>query len=394
MNAPSSEFCARSAELPAYVRGELHDANCRALQAHVATCADCREDLVLLQRMRQDETDSSSVPTGFEDRLRARLPHSAFRPSPATGRSGLLVGVLGTVILVTLLVVLLPRIPMDMPDPAAARTEVLQRLTREIVQAQRPDGSIVSSGPEDQRYSVGITGHAVRALLDAREDAAARASALRGIEYLLRQQGPDGLFGPSATDALYNHAPALTALLAANQAGSDVRLQGPIRKGLSALLVRQKPDGGFGYSDKEESNVVITAWPLEVLLMARAGGQPGLDSAIQRVRDFVRGCITESGIRYSAASQGVGTPVLVAMSAWYAREFGFVTTAPAMTGAAEAMSLGFHVRAGTSGALQRILDCASIPEAVTFPPSWATVTRDPVAAAALTAMALRRAPER
>ncbi len=394
MNAPSSEFCARSAELPAYVRGELHDGQCRSLQAHVATCADCREDLVLLQRMRQDESDASSVPTGFEDRLRARLPHSAFRPAPASGRSGLLVGVLGTVILVTLLVVLLPRIPMDMPDPAAARNELLQRLTQEITLAQRQDGSIVSTGPEDQRYATGITGLAVCALLEAREDAPAREAALRGIEFLMRQQGPDGLFGPAATDALYNHAPALLALLAANQAGSDVRLQGPIRKGLSALLVRQKVDGGFGYSDKDESNVVITAWPLEVLLVARAGGQPGLDGAMQRVREFIRGCATEGGIRYSADSQSSGTPVLAALGAWYAREFGFVTTAPELAGAAEAMSLGFHARAGTHGAVQRILEHASIPEAVTFPPSWASVTRDPVAAAALTAVALRRTPER
>jgi|GEM_PF-6959319 hypothetical protein len=393
MNAPASEFCARSAELPALLSGELSSSEASNLRAHVSTCVDCREDFVLLQRMRAEEGASTELGVNMESRLRAHLPSGSFRPAPAEGRSGLLVGVVGTVILVSLLAVLLPRIPMDKPDSSALRTQVLERLTAELVAAQRPDGSIVSPGAEDLRYATGITGLAVRSLLAGRSEGKAREASQRGLEFLLRQQGADGLFGPPMTDALYNHAPALLALLEAQRRGPDARMIGPIRKGLSALVARQKADGGFGYSDKEEGNVVISAWPLEVLKEARAGGQAGMESSIQRVKQFIMACAGEGTLRYSTFAQSSGgTPVLSALSAWYSRELTLVSIEPTLADASEAMALGFHTLAGTKGAMQRILDSAAIPEARCFQPSWAVTTRDPVAAAAMTAWALVRAP--
>jgi hypothetical protein len=209
----------------------------------------------------------------------------------------------------------------------------------------------------------------------------------RGCEYLVREQAGDGLIGRPVSDGLYNHAPALMALMLCRSEAGGAILDSAVRKGLSALLARQKEDGGFGYSDGLSGNSVISLWPLEALLLARKSGYSGMDQPIARASAFLDACQVDGAQRYTPGSRAPATPVLLAQGAYRAfLSSGIATTQPA-SGIREAMALSFVARSGSAEALDEIIHATRRGNGVGFGGGYSRVTRDDVAAAALTVLA-------
>ncbi len=90
-----------------------------------------------------------------------------------------------------------------------------------LMAAQRPDGRW-SAEEQDvhSRYDTAVTALAVLALIhaDSAESEGTRAIAIRdGVAHLLRQQRPDGRFGPDFSGADYSHYLAEKALESASR---------------------------------------------------------------------------------------------------------------------------------------------------------------------------------
>jgi squalene-hopene/tetraprenyl-beta-curcumene cyclase len=132
--------------------------------------------------------------------------------------------------------------------------------------------------------SVDVTAHVLEAL--ALVGLAGSPQALRGIEYLLAEQEPDGSwFGRWGANHLYGTGAVVPALAACGLAGHE-----SVRRAVSWLARVQNEDGGFGedlrsYDDpawhgRGSSTASQTAW---ALLALHAAGETGplLEDAVR-----------------------------------------------------------------------------------------------------------------
>jgi squalene-hopene/tetraprenyl-beta-curcumene cyclase len=128
--------------------------------------------------------------------------------------------------------------------------------------------------------SADVTAHIVEAL--CAEGQTDSPAVRRGVEWLLRDQRPDGSwFGRWGANYVYGTGAAVPALIAAGLGKHDTQ----IRRAVSWLLAHQNPDGGWGedlrsYRDpawvgRGESTASQTAWALLALHSAGQGtGEP------------------------------------------------------------------------------------------------------------------------
>ena len=132
--------------------------------------------------------------------------------------------------------------------------------------------------------SVDVTAHVLEAL--ALAGLARSPQALRGIEYLLAEQEPDGSwFGRWGANHLYGTGAAVPALAACGLAGSE-----SVQRAVSWLATVQNDDGGFGedlrsYDDpssrgRGSSTASQTAWALLALHAAGESG-PVVEGAVR-----------------------------------------------------------------------------------------------------------------
>jgi squalene-hopene/tetraprenyl-beta-curcumene cyclase len=133
--------------------------------------------------------------------------------------------------------------------------------------------------------SADVTAHIVEALCaEGRTDSIA---VRRGVEWLLRDQRPDGSwFGRWGANYVYGTGAAVPALVAAGLGRRDTQ----IRRAVSWLLAHQNPDGGWGedprsyrdpaWAGRGTSTASQTAW---ALLALHAAGQAGGSAAARAV---------------------------------------------------------------------------------------------------------------
>ncbi len=133
--------------------------------------------------------------------------------------------------------------------------------------------------------SADVTAHIVEALCaQGRSDSDA---VRRGVEWLLRDQRPDGSwFGRWGANYVYGTGAAVPALIAAGLGRHDTR----IRRAVSWLLAHQNPDGGWGedprsyrdpaWAGRGTSTASQTAW---ALLALHAAGQGNTGPAARAV---------------------------------------------------------------------------------------------------------------
>ncbi len=280
--------CRLSVESAAYVQGELDVRERSRFEAHLGGCEACsdlvaglRATLDLIEHDRDRELSSMSD-LGLPDRLRA-----AARRARRVSALRLAAGAVACAVLLVIAFQSMRLRPGPGPRIAAPVAAAELLALGWLLEAQEPGGlwSATDWGG-DARFETGLSGLALLALLGAepRADGQLTEAIDRSIDGLLREQSPDGLFGPSFFAAPYNHGIVTSVLLEASGQRADLaaRLDEPIDRALEWIVSAQVADGGWGYLDARGANTSLTYWQLRALLLARGLGREGLRPAIDR----------------------------------------------------------------------------------------------------------------
>ena len=284
-----AEDCPKSADLPAYVMGQLAPEVAFELADHIDGCAHCREELADFRQV-VDALAAPPVPPGaprpdVAERVFGALTGFVLYPFRQLGPAGcrwLGMAVAGVILL--LLVRTRARDAGESPPPIVAWNAAVTWLQ----DAQEADGTwSPSRWGGEERFRIGLTGLALAALSVAEtRDADVAATLDRAARALCREQDSSGRLGPRMPEDLYNHAPATLGLLHLHARHAFSAHEGVIDGALRYLVARQAEDGGWGYSGPfaGRPNTVISAWPLEALERAHDLGFPDLHGAIGKGR--------------------------------------------------------------------------------------------------------------
>jgi hypothetical protein len=122
----------------------------------------------------------------------------------------------------------------------------------------------------------------------ARHDAGQYQQTVRkALDWLLAQQKPDGYLGGDP-GRMYSHAIGAIALCEAFGITRDPRLREPATRAIGYTLAAQsKTLGGWRYSPGNDSDTSVTGWQYMALHSARMAGIPVPEEAFERVRGFL-----------------------------------------------------------------------------------------------------------
>jgi len=134
---------------------------------------------------------------------------------------------------------------------------------------QEADGSWDPKKYEGSDYPVGVSGLSLLAFMGGGHTTRRgeyRRQVLKGMEWLLAQQNPDGRVGTT----MYEHAIATIAFCEALGRAQDESMATAARRAVVWIERVQLSDGGWRYQpDSQISDVSVTAWVIQALKAAR-----------------------------------------------------------------------------------------------------------------------------
>lgn len=173
------------------------------------------------------------------------------------------------------------------------------------------------AAPGQMNGDTAATGLALLAFLGAgythREDAH-RAVVGRGIDWLLRNQQPNGQLFTPQTDTnrftrFYGHAIATIALCEAYGMTRDPKLLEPARKAVEFIVQSQHPQhGGWRYDAGSDSDTSVSGWKLMALTSAQMAGLEVPAATLQKVSQWLDAAQAEGGARYVYNPHAAVTP--------------------------------------------------------------------------------------
>lgn len=137
---------------------------------------------------------------------------------------------------------------------------------------------------------------------------------LRGLEFLVKQQKPNGdLSGDAKLFAkMYCHSMSLLALSEALAMTGDQRLAGAVRKGVSySINAQNRRQGGWRYAPGDSGDMSQFGWQVLALHSARLGGILVPDNTINLMKEFLGSCSSgqHQGLASYRPGQGPSTPM-------------------------------------------------------------------------------------
>jgi hypothetical protein len=139
-----------------------------------------------------------------------------------------------------------------------------------LARQQRADGSWIFDGTS-AADRIAATGMALLPFLAAGETHKTgkhRQTVLRGLQYLISQQRSDGGFNGSAV-TMYSHGLATVALNEAYGMTKDrLFLHRPAQSATNFIVMKQAPDGSWGYSPGSAGDLSIVGWQVQALKAA------------------------------------------------------------------------------------------------------------------------------
>lgn len=139
---------------------------------------------------------------------------------------------------------------------------------------------------------------------------------LKGLEYLVRKQKPDGdLAGDARLFArTYCHSMSLLALSEAFAMTGDQRLLAAVQRGVDfSIRSQNQTDGGWRYKPGDQGDMSQFGWQVLALHSAKLGGAHVPQATIDRMNRFLESC--SSGIGGGLASYRPGHGPSTAMTA-------------------------------------------------------------------------------
>ncbi len=208
--------------------------------------------------------------------------------------------------------------------------EAVERGIEFLVRHQFPDGHwSLDRSPHDSQPgyadaawgemhgNTAATGLALLALLGAgytHLDGKYQEPVRRGLQWLMRNQRPDGCLFTPATDRtrfaqFYGHGLASIALCEAYGMTGDRQLRGPAQRALDFILSSQHPElGGWRYVPQLESDTSVSGWMLMALKSAQMAGLEVPAEALAKVSRWLDLAQAAGGSQYRYNPYAADTP--------------------------------------------------------------------------------------
>ncbi len=280
--------CSRIPEAVDFVSGELEAGDEAEFSLHLRECEACREDVAKLRQVRMRLV---SLPRSEPKRSPEQIVASAVNAESIPVRKRMrFQRIAAAAVFMFGASVAWMAARRDEPVVAEVQAmprggewhESMDRAVRWLESRQNVDGSWDAEKwggrPE---FQVALTALSMIAVRNSMDHSAAPGKA---IEWLKRQQDPDGMFGPKGVGRPFNQSLATLALLRAPQAAVDAELKASIKSGIAAILRSQVPDGGWGHYGSGISNNAVTVWHVQTLELASAQGWTEVNDALERGR--------------------------------------------------------------------------------------------------------------
>jgi hypothetical protein len=134
---------------------------------------------------------------------------------------------------------------------------------------------VAAAPPAHLSAAIASTALAILAFLDFRDQDAVglfEPYLAKAVQWLLRQQRPDGSFESPGHWRIYTTAMALMALGHTAAATGDERIKAAVAKGLKKFDETPGAGGGFRYTWGNDADLSVTAWVAQAVESARAAG--------------------------------------------------------------------------------------------------------------------------
>lgn len=312
--------------LVAFVADELGCDELRQVQMHLDSCPVCSAEVSglkeLLSVLKQDGTETQC---DVADAVMARISSVETNASKTGQWVSFTWGFMraAALLIFALMLGIMVRGGFDMKGgnrdarQGEYNTVAVNDAAKWLVSVQEEDGSWnPTKWGSRKELGASLTGLAMLTIVNS--DIRADDALLQAEEYLLSIQNEDGSFGPQCAGRMYNHGIASKALLALRQVGGGTA-NASLNSALSYILETQSPMGGWSYrsADSRNSNIGVSVWQLDALMLGHAAGIDGLDDGLRNGLAWLKG--TYSGTADFNYSQGDGradmSPTVKAMGA-------------------------------------------------------------------------------
>ena len=162
----------------------------------------------------------------------------------------------------------------------------------------------------------GLTGLAALSFLGAghtNQYGRFKTTVSKALRYMFRIQGRDGCFGhKTGSPAIYNHAICTLAMSEAYGMTQDRRYKASAKKGITYLLRVQHTDGGWGYvrtGGAYKSDVSVTGWVVMALKSAEMAGIEIPDTAWRSTMAYIDSASNEKGLSGYTPQGQIITPL-------------------------------------------------------------------------------------
>jgi prenyltransferase beta subunit len=207
-------------------------------------------------------------------------------------------------LLAVALALLTPRAPAQDTVTVDADTEaVIQGALRYLASQQGIDGSWTQA-PNSSNYPVAMTGYALMAFLSTGnlpDEGEYGRNVTSGMQYLLNQIGPDGLFRDvNQGKYMYNHGIATVALCELYGETRSPVIRRRLDQIVGVILNAQSTWGGWRYAPKPtDADISVTVLQVAALRSAKNAGLAIPQEAIDRAVSYVDKCFNTSAGGFS-----------------------------------------------------------------------------------------------
>jgi hypothetical protein len=282
--------CRFCEDVNAYVTGELEPSELASFEAHLADCAKCQ---AAVQSTRSLVSRLRSVPEIESSRDFAALAlaegREEPRSAPGSSRWPRLAAIAALVAILAVATAILNSVRDEgTVRPKVADTEEtavgLIRARDWFVRNQEADGSWnAERWGGHKNYAPALTALPLLALTSGDGSKPEHeAAANRAVAWLLKQQNPDGTFGPVVQGGPYNQSIATLALLHAYQRSRDTVPKSALDSAVVVLTAAQMPEGGWGYRYSPLSDRSITQWHVQALELAASLDWKSARASVER----------------------------------------------------------------------------------------------------------------
>ena len=140
-----------------------------------------------------------------------------------------------------------------------------------------------------------------------------RQVVLKGLNWLVSQQGPDGDLRGNGIGDMYAHGQAALVLCEAYAMTQDPELREPAQKALDFIIRAQHPAGGWRYDPGQEGDTSVLGWQLMALRSGKMAYLRVPDSVFHKASQYLDSAQTDQyGGRYAYRPGHAATPTMTA----------------------------------------------------------------------------------